>query len=751
MLKVNCIFNAVQKDVYSIPNQYIWEENSAEKFQNALASPLVQEKIKTFNNTNYTGDSNIMIQDLNNILYEAANISIKKKIIKKVNSTAKVKKSQQSKWFDLPLINMKKQLCDKEKLFKKYNKDPYIRSSFFALLKKYRKARKTKYREFRADLIDQLDNLREENPKSYWTLLESLKNSDKKTEKSSNITSTEWAEYFKDLNKKPVTPSPNIIEFLRNLENAKVFTELDILITDKEISDAIHTLKNKKSCGPDSISNEMIKNSQSFLIKSLNHVFNKILSTGNYPQIWANGFITALFKNGSKDDPSNYRGLTVTSCLILNDTNKNMMHIKQQFEDRYVDDNEEDESGSEESESSEIERLDTATPVESYDNKKWIATFTSVYTGRHQNLRNLLLEGNNLRSLPLELGLIKSLNGLNISGNPIEFPPGEIIEKGTNEILKFLREMLLAKSQGRLTTSLNGGTGENGEDSSSSSEDWQDERDLRDWAKIQHRSLSMEDNKSTTTKSSEFGLIPHSAELHRPVSYTEIKQEKTDKIIKAGAMGTVERLNTLTQSVDRRQSANNSVLSWKVNPYPEPPPADYVHFKMNEERQLAKVKDFKEKTDAILQRRKDENVLKEWRHETKIKQQKRQIEIMRSGKKDYTDPVEKAPFDINLKNHIKVMSNEERIKQDVKTAHERLRRQLSPASRQKVEEEKAARIKELEKKIKLHTSSMHARRKQQKGTPQEEMEAARRDLEIVKNLQKDLLKRYQELKAWTTG
>ncbi|XP_052102128.1 leucine-rich repeat-containing protein 27-like isoform X2 [Mytilus californianus] len=528
-----------------------------------------------------------------------------------------------------------------------------------------------------------------------------------------------------------------------------------------------------------------------------------------------------------------------------------MMHIKQQFEDRYVDDNEEGESGSEESESSEIERLDTATPVESYDNnptetptergiaktkkaeelilkiigqtkalgsntldlgskgvrqipnellelsqleylylegnelcslpddffdklpnlvwldirRNGLLRLPSVYTGRHQNLRNLLLEGNNLRSLPLELGLIKSLNGLNISGNPIEFPPGEIIEKGTNEILKFLREMLLAKSQGRLTTSLNGG--ENGEDSSSSSEDWQDERDLRDWAKIQHRSLSMEDNKSTTTKSSEFGLVPHSAELHRPVSYTEIKQEKTDKIMKAGAMGTVDRLNTLTQSVDRglisnrrndsssylltrqstftsrqntvrRQSANNSVLSWKVNPYPEPPPADYIHFKMNEERQLAKVKDFKEKTDAILQRRKDENVLKEWRHETKIKQQKRQIEIMRTGKKDYVDPVEKAPFDID-ENHIKVMSNEERIKQDVKTAHERLRRQLSPASRQRVEEEKAARIKELEKKIKLHTSQMHSRRKQQKGTPQEEMEAARRDLEIAEDLHKELM------------
>jgi hypothetical protein len=54
-------------------------------------------------------------------------------------------------------------------------------------------------------------------------------------------------------------------------------------------------------------------------------------------------------------------------------------------------------------------------------------------------------------------GLIKSLNGLNISNNPLEFPPGEVIEKGTNDILKFLREMLLAKSQGRLTSTFNGG------------------------------------------------------------------------------------------------------------------------------------------------------------------------------------------------------------------------------------------------------------------------------------------------------
>ena len=52
-------------------------------------------------------------------------------------------------------------------------------------------------------------------------------------------------------------------------------------------------------------------------------------------------------------------------------------------------------------------------------------------------------------------GLIKSLHGLNISNNPLEFPPKDVLEKGTSEVLKFLRDMLQAKSAGKL---LNGGT-----------------------------------------------------------------------------------------------------------------------------------------------------------------------------------------------------------------------------------------------------------------------------------------------------
>ena len=39
------------------------------------------------------------------------------------------------------------------------------------------------------------------------------------------------------------------------------------------------------------------------------------LTTGHFPKIWAKGYIVPIFKSGSRDDPSNYRGITIGSCL----------------------------------------------------------------------------------------------------------------------------------------------------------------------------------------------------------------------------------------------------------------------------------------------------------------------------------------------------------------------------------------------------------------------------------------------------
>lgn len=45
-------------------------------------------------------------------------------------------------------------------------------------------------------------------------------------------------------------------------------------------------------------------------------------------------------------------------------------------------------------------------------------------------------------------------------------------------------------------------------------------------------------------------------------------------------------------------------MSWKMNPYPSLPTSDYVKFKMNEDKHLAKVKEQKRKIEAIIQSQK---------------------------------------------------------------------------------------------------------------------------------------------------
>lgn len=163
--------------------------------------------------------------------------------------------------------------------------------------------------------MDELDNLHENNPNKYWNLLKDLsKDTNKST--SPDIPCNTWFDYFKELNKSKInTTDNNFINRFKQLEKEKIFSELDFQINDKEVITAIYTLKNKKSSGFDMILNEMLKCSQSFLLTSFKKLFNHILLTGSFPSMWAKGFIVPIFKSGSTDDPSNYRGITIGSAL----------------------------------------------------------------------------------------------------------------------------------------------------------------------------------------------------------------------------------------------------------------------------------------------------------------------------------------------------------------------------------------------------------------------------------------------------
>ena len=99
------------------------------------------------------------------------------------------------------------------------------------------------------------------------------------------------------------------------MNNDVIFNELDYKITEKEIVNAIARLKSGKARGLDLISNEMLKHSQSFLIPCIYKFFNMCYTFGVYPQAWANGYIIPIFKSDDPNNPSNYRGITITSAL----------------------------------------------------------------------------------------------------------------------------------------------------------------------------------------------------------------------------------------------------------------------------------------------------------------------------------------------------------------------------------------------------------------------------------------------------
>lgn len=69
-----------------------------------------------------------------------------------------------------------------------------------------------------------------------------------------------------------------------------------MIITTSEITEHIKKLKLKAACGQDNISNEMLKLSSPYIIQALANLFNLILSSGDFPETWAEGLITPIYK-----------------------------------------------------------------------------------------------------------------------------------------------------------------------------------------------------------------------------------------------------------------------------------------------------------------------------------------------------------------------------------------------------------------------------------------------------------------------
>ena len=236
----------------------------------------------------------IFIQKTNDILEKAKLKTFEPKTFVASNTTKK-------SWYDKEMTAAKNKFHSARK-----QKNP---ETIRKTRKNYKSLLTSKFQGFLEKKKKRLKQTKVKNPRIYWEMI-------KGRSKGSNVgdlSVDDFGNFFKNLNSQDETSTSNLC-----LETPQKdpFDELNVPFTENELKKALKNLKNNKSTGPDDILNEQIKTSFPKMKYVYLKLFNIILETGCFPEAWAEGMIVPIFKNkGSKNDPNNYRGITLLSCM----------------------------------------------------------------------------------------------------------------------------------------------------------------------------------------------------------------------------------------------------------------------------------------------------------------------------------------------------------------------------------------------------------------------------------------------------
>ena len=288
-----------------------WTQDSYDKLLHSDNLAAIAELIEN-------NDIDRAIWSFNNMIQEAC---IQKKSNKK-------RKHNKTEWWDsdMDILKAKKYRC-----LRHLRNNPC--ESTLRIYRNLRKEYKSKIKEKKEQLRDKNRKLVENcrSPSDFWKFIKS------KSEKKSclnNISSNDWKIYFKELlNSKNCVNDPTFDEQINDFvlwhdsccnvcmsESVNVNDKLDSDISVQEVEDALNKVVNGKMPGLDGITNDILKHASIIVVPLLCKIFNKVLEPKYFPREWGNALIIPLHKKGSRDNPDNYRGIALLSCVGKNFT-----------------------------------------------------------------------------------------------------------------------------------------------------------------------------------------------------------------------------------------------------------------------------------------------------------------------------------------------------------------------------------------------------------------------------------------------
>ncbi|UYV83271.1 hypothetical protein LAZ67_23000348, partial [Cordylochernes scorpioides] len=290
VLQINTGHEAIKSSYNNeiLTRKFIWTKENVEMLKHNLSD------IEVGNETNINTETVNFTKQIYTAM-ESANII---KFAKRRHQLSKP-------WYDKDCYIMKKttkvslQRCRNSNNIQDRQKYIEARREYFKLLQRKRD-------EFNKDKNERIKNAKD--PKSFWNAIASFR---KKPIIQGEIDIKEWFLFYKNLLNKENKEATFTLNQMIGWKDP----DLDAEITLEEIHDVVKKLANGKAVGLDGIPNELLKNLPIPTLTKLKNLFNKIMSTEKYPQLWTNSIVHPIYKSGDKNNPTNYRGIALCSNI----------------------------------------------------------------------------------------------------------------------------------------------------------------------------------------------------------------------------------------------------------------------------------------------------------------------------------------------------------------------------------------------------------------------------------------------------
>jgi exonuclease III len=306
-------------DKLSPTTRYIWGGDSEEKLSLLVKDTEFVEKCNAILTIT---DTNKCTEALTEIFTDLAARGLTKRISSPTNITTKSKRERIP--VDPKLICAKREFRKAKRNYNNNKNDNNRRIEFISQRSKYKKIKYLTQRYQKEDKLYKLAMIENKQPNLFWKSIKSLMPMKTATPQ---INSTDWISYFsKLLNRQdPIGVEKEGKQFRDYIKHSLPIIEgnmtlvgpLDKPIDADEVTKYTKELKNNKAVGSDGLCNEFLKCTckSVHVSRAVLHMFNAILTNGNYPREWMSNIITPIYKSGDVNVPQNYRGIAISNSM----------------------------------------------------------------------------------------------------------------------------------------------------------------------------------------------------------------------------------------------------------------------------------------------------------------------------------------------------------------------------------------------------------------------------------------------------